>query len=49
MNIVSPQPQRWNGYWLHLNALYTTSELCHKFTWQWNSDHSDVIWLWRWP
>lgn len=47
MNIVSPQPQRWNEYWLYLNGLYTTSELCQRFGWHWNSNRSDVTWLWR--
>jgi len=44
---VSPQPQRWQGYWLWLNTLYTTSELCHRFDWQWHDGHRDGDWCWR--
>ena len=42
---VSPQPQRWQGHWLWLNTLYTTSELCHRFDWQWHDGH--MAWCWR--
>lgn len=45
--VVSPQPQRWDGYWLWLNTLYTTNELCHRFDWQWHDDHRDGAWCWR--
>jgi len=44
---IHPQPQKWCGYWLWLNMIYTTNELMQRLDWQWSADRHDVAWHWR--